>query len=73
MEKLLEALAEILEEDSVAAEDVLEDFDEWDSLSALSVVATIDSEYSVFVSSEDLASLKTAGELWDLVNSKLKK
>lgn len=70
MEKFLEILAEILEEDTVSLDDVLEDFDEWDSLSALSVVAAIDSDYSVFISSEDLAAVKTAGQLWQLVKSK---
>ena len=73
MENLLEALAEILEEDNVTADDILENFDEWDSLSALSVVATIDSEYSVFISSEELANSKTVRGLWETINSKLGK
>lgn len=67
MDRFYERLAEVLEEDTVGPDDVLANFEQWDSLTALSVVAMIDEHYSVNVSAEDLASTRTAGALEALV------
>lgn len=64
-------LAEILEEDEVKPADRLEDYEEWDSLSVLSVLAMIDADYSVMLESEALADLATVGDLIALVESKI--
>jgi acyl carrier protein len=63
-------LAEILDVDTVHPGDVLRDFDEWDSLSALSVIALCDSKYNVTLQSEDLAAARTAEELRNIVDAK---
>jgi acyl carrier protein len=47
MDRFYERLAEILEEDKVGPDDVLANFEQWDSLTALSVVAMIDEHYAV--------------------------
>lgn len=70
LDRFYERLAEILEEDKVGPDDVLASFEQWDSLTALSVVAMIDEHYAVNVSSEDLASTRTAGALEALVAAK---
>lgn len=70
MERFYERLAEIVEEDKVGPDDVLANFEQWDSLTALSVVAMIDEDYAVNVSAEDLASTRTAGALETLVAAK---
>lgn len=71
MEEFLPKLAEILEEDEIKLEDRLEDFEEWDSLSVLSVLAMIDSDYNVMLESEALADLTTVGDLFALVESRI--
>ena len=71
MEEFLPKLAEILEEDEVKLEDRLEAFEEWDSLSVLSVLAMIDSDYNVMLESEALADLTTVGDLLALVESRI--
>ncbi|HEX7139375.1 MAG TPA: acyl carrier protein, partial [Vicinamibacterales bacterium] len=71
-DQFFEQLAEILDEETVSADDVLRDFDQWDSLSALSVLAMCDSKYGVTLESEELARAKTAGELRDVVAAKRK-
>ncbi len=67
MELFLTRLAEILDVTEVRAEEVLRDFEEWDSVTVLSVMAMIDSAYGVALSAEDLAHLVTVGDLRDLV------
>ena len=59
-------LAEILEVDTVTDTDVLKDFDTWDSLTSLSIIVAIESEYNVNLSAEELNSVGTIGELVDL-------
>lgn len=70
MDRFYERLAEVLEEDKVGPDDVLANFEQWDSLTALSVVAMIDEHYGSNISAEDLASTRTAGALEALVAAK---
>jgi acyl carrier protein len=44
-QEILNKLAEILDVDQVSLNDKLESFDEWDSLTALSIIALADSDY----------------------------
>ena len=71
MQSFFEKLAELLgvEAGEVQAESVLDSFDEWDSLGALTVVSMIDEDYGVTVLSEELARLSTVGELWQQVQT----
>ena len=71
MQSFFEKLAELLgvEADEVQADSVLDSFDEWDSLGALTVVSMIDEDYGVTVLSEELARLSTVGELWQQVQA----
>ena len=63
MPDIFTKLAEILEAETVAADDVLADFEYWDSLTVLSIIATLDSAYGVNLTSADIRKMKTAGEL----------
>ena len=63
MEDFLVKLAEILEVDEVKTTDVLNDFENWDSLTVLSVLATLDSVYGINLTAGDLRKMTTAGEL----------
>lgn len=70
MVRFYERLAEVLEEDAVRPEDVLTSFEQWDSLTALSVVAMIGEHYSVNLSAEDLVVARTASALEAMVAAK---
>ena len=61
--------------------DVFEDIDmkpetdfksvpDWDSVSLLSIMAAISSEYGIIVHAELINSVTTVAELWDLVQAK---
>lgn len=65
-------LADILGVESVTESDLLEDFEEWDSLSILSVIAMLDSDYGVNLTSADLRDAKTVAELWHIVEARKK-
>lgn len=63
MDDIYAKLAETLEAETVAADDVLADFEYWDSLTVLSILAMLDSAYGVNLTAADIRKMKTAGEL----------
>lgn len=65
-------LAEILDTEEVKPEDTLKDFEGWDSLAVLSVLAMADSKYGVAIKANEIRSVNTAENLADLVESKCK-
>jgi acyl carrier protein len=70
MENFETGLAELLEVDAVNDSDILQDFEAWDSLTSLSIIAFIDENYGVSVSAKDLLDAKTIIGLKTLVLSK---
>jgi acyl carrier protein len=70
--KFYEQLAKILDIEEVKPEDVLKDFEAWDSLAILSVLAMADSTYGVSIKAEEIRSVVTAEELTNLVEAKKK-
>ncbi len=71
MQKLRDELAQILEVERIEPGQKLAEFETWDSLAALSLVAAVQGNYRVLISSEELAAAGTIGELEDLVRSKI--
>ena len=64
-------LADILETDDIQDSDVLRDFEYWDSLTVLSILAMLDSELSINMSSEELDYCITAKDLHLKVENKI--
>jgi acyl carrier protein len=73
MENFETGIAELLEVNSVKEGDNLEEFEAWDSLTSLSIIAFIDENYGISVSANDLIQAKTVGGLKSLVLSKSEK
>jgi acyl carrier protein len=65
-------LATILDVEEVMPDNTLADFESWDSLSALSILALADSEYGVTLRAEELRSAVTAEDLANLLEAKRK-
>lgn len=65
-------LADILgvDEEEISPDSQLQSLEEWDSLGTLTVVSMVDDDYHVTILSEEIAGVQTAGELWELVQSK---
>ena len=70
MNEFLTKIANILEENAVKETDKLKAFAQWDSLSVLSVIAMLDANYGVNLRAADFEQVTTAGDLWNLVQSK---
>ncbi|MEI7911059.1 MAG: acyl carrier protein [Verrucomicrobiota bacterium] len=70
MNEFCQKIADILDAESVSESDVLGEFDEWDSLSILSIIAMLDSNHGVNLTAADLNGARTVGDLWQLVQSK---
>ena len=70
MEQFLKEMAEILEVDTLNPHDVFTDFEAWDSLAQLSVIALADSQYGVTISTVELKELKDIAGIKQLIDSK---
>jgi acyl carrier protein len=65
-------LAEILDVEEVKPKNTLKDFDGWDSLAILSVLAMADAKYGVSIKADEIRSVVTAEDLARLVEAKRK-
>lgn len=70
MNDYLVEMARILEVESVNEDDVLRDFELWDSLTVLAVLAFVDETYRVNVSALEMADVETIKDLHQLIESK---
>lgn len=68
MDTLKEELAEILEVETVNDTDVLEEFECWDSLTMLSIIA-LASDRGKTIGNEQITKSKTIAGLLELINS----
>ena len=59
MNELVEKLAEILEVDELDVTKKFTDYEEWDSLSALSVLAILDSDYRTTMNGAELKDFES--------------
>ena len=68
MEKFIDLLHEALErEDEIRMEDKFRDYEEWDSLAYLSIIAILDEEYDVQIEEAEFKQLKTVQDIYDAV------
>ena len=69
MENFKDKLADIFEVKTLSNDDVIKDFDEWDSLTLLSIIALVDSEFNVQLNASSFEEIITIGDLISYVNS----
>jgi acyl carrier protein len=72
-EKFLDAFKEALEieEDKVEMSDVMSDFDTWDSMSRLSLIALLDEHFEIEISDDEFENMTTVQNLYDKVQTKV--
>ena len=72
-EKFLETIKEALEVEDVEVklDDNLADFDSWDSISRLSLIALLDENFEVEVADAEFEETETVGDLFNLVKSRV--
>ncbi len=69
MENFKDKLADIFEVKTLSNNDIIKDFDEWDSLTLLSIIALVDSEFNVQLNASSFEEIITIGDLISYVNS----
>ena len=62
-EEKLEVIADILEVEEVEEDNVLEDFETWDSIAVLSVISVITEETGLFPHANEIKKFKTVSDL----------
>jgi len=75
MDKFIEHFREALDAEEgkeIKLEDKFRDYDEWDSLRFLSVIAMIDSEYDIIIETDDFKKIETVGGLIEEINKRIK-
>lgn len=69
----LEHFVNILDDTDAAliqADTVFRNLDEWDSLTALSLIAMADEEYSVKLTGDDIKSAVTLNDIFEIIKNK---
>ncbi len=69
MEDFLEKMAELFEEDTVQLTDIIVDFDAWDSLTSLSIIAYVGEEFQKTISAAQIVEAETIGGLYELIKN----
>jgi acyl carrier protein len=73
-DKFIEKFREALDADGkvINLEDKFREYDEWDSLRFLSVLAMIDSEFDVIIETPEFRKIETVGGLIEEIEKRLK-
>ena len=72
MEELIEKLKDILEVEELDVNQKFTDFEEWDSLSALTIIALLDSDYEIAMKTSELREYESIDAFCKDVLSKSK-
>lgn len=71
MEKFKQLLAEALErEDEIKMEDEFRNYEEWNSIAYLSIIAFMDEEYDTQLEEAEFKQLKTVQDMYDACTKK---
>lgn len=66
-EEKLEVIADILEVEEVEEDNVLEDFETWDSIAVLSVISVITEETGLFPHANEIKKFKTVSDIMKVI------
>lgn len=70
MDAFYDELADILDVERVSPDDKLRSFENWDSLTVLSICALVDSKYRISLNAADLQKMETAQDLASFISSR---
>ena len=68
MEKFLESLSEVFERDGIDPDDAFRDYEEWDSMTYLSLIAMIDDNYDMVIPGDEFANLNKVIDIYNYIN-----
>lgn len=67
MEKLIQQLADILEVDELDINKKFTDYEEWDSLAGLSLIALLDSDYNMTMKNKEVLAFDSIKDFCEAV------
>jgi len=70
MEELIEKIAEILDVDKLDIDKKFTDYEEWDSLASLSLIAMLDSDYDKAMRNKEILAFNSIKDFCEAVVSK---
>lgn len=70
MEELIQKLSELLEVEDLDINKKFTDYDEWDSLAGLSLIALLDSDYNMTMKTKEILSFNSIKEFCEAVINK---
>lgn len=73
MQDFKEKLADVFEVSSVSDSDIIKDFESWDSLTLLSLIAIVESEFNLQITASLFDEIKTIGEFLNYISNKASK
>jgi acyl carrier protein len=68
MGKFLESMLELFEREDINPEDEFRDYEEWDSLAYLSIIAMIDENYDIVIPGEEFSKLNRVIDIYNYIN-----
>jgi acyl carrier protein len=69
MDKFIESMSEVFERDDIGPDDVFRDYEEWDSMAYLSLIAMIDDNYDIVIPGDEFASLNKIIDIYNYINN----
>lgn len=73
LQNFIQNIVDLFDDNDTSNFSALTDFkdnDEWNSLLVLSVIAMVDEEYGIIITSDDIRQAKTIEDLYSIVKSK---
>ena len=70
MEELIQKLSELLEVDELDVNKKFTDYEEWDSLAGLSLIALLDSDYNMTMKTKEILAFESIKEFCEAVINK---
>jgi acyl carrier protein len=68
MDTFLARLSEVFERDDIKPDDEFRDYEEWDSMAYLSIIAMIDENYDIVIPGEEFTKLDKVIDIYNYIN-----
>ncbi len=70
-DKFKDLIKEVFEIDKIKLDDTFREYDSWDSLTNISLIAMLDDEYDVIIDTSKFKKILTIGELYNEIKKRI--
>lgn len=68
MDNFIEVMKDVFDVDEIKMEDTFRDYEEWDSITLLTLTASLNDEYDLTIPRVDFEKLETFQDMFDYIN-----